>query len=495
MDLKELNRRIIFGLKVKHLRQEKGYSSAELAEQAGLSVSYLNEIEKGKKYPKEDKIQGLVKALDVSLTQLTSPKLTPSQAPLEALLRSNFLNELPLEFFGIELSKVAEIIASAPTKVGAFISTLIEMARNYALREENFYFGAVRAYQELNFNYFDEIESAVATFSKEHGINKQTNITSFALKAILEDEFGIVPREGGLTSFPELRNLRSLFLENKKELLLKDELDELQLRFQLAKEIGFQHLQLKERSATSRLIKVENFEQVLNHFKASYFAIALLMNKAFFIKDIKQLFSSKSWNAQLINTLMQKYQASPEMLFQRFSNILPTFFGLSQIFVLRVTYHQETQKYKIDNELHLSKKHRPHSNGLSEHYCRRWLAISLLEEMHQTKKSGKYFGAIVGAQRSSFMHASEEYLTISVASDALQDSAITKSLTLGILLDKKSKAKVSFWNDPAIPQRAVNITCERCDLMDCQERAAPPIIVEQKNQRKTILDIVDKLKK
>ena len=57
------HQRIIFGLKVKQLRQDKGLSFAELAKATGMSVSYLNEIEKGKKFPKDDKVAALALAL------------------------------------------------------------------------------------------------------------------------------------------------------------------------------------------------------------------------------------------------------------------------------------------------------------------------------------------------------------------------------------------------------------------------------------------------
>ena len=48
--------RLIFGLKLKQIRTEKNLSLFGLAKITGLSKSYLNEIEKGKKYPKRDKI-------------------------------------------------------------------------------------------------------------------------------------------------------------------------------------------------------------------------------------------------------------------------------------------------------------------------------------------------------------------------------------------------------------------------------------------------------
>lgn len=130
MSTKAQNERILFGLKVKQLRQQLNLSFADLSEKAGMSVSYLNEIEKGKKYPKGEKIQTLAKALNVSPANLTSFEVDEGLAPVHDLLQSNFLNELPLERFGIDLAKVVEIIAGAPSRVGAFISTLLELSRN-----------------------------------------------------------------------------------------------------------------------------------------------------------------------------------------------------------------------------------------------------------------------------------------------------------------------------------------------------------------------------
>ena len=106
MSSKTQNERILFGLKVKQLRQSKGFSFAELSRESKLSVSYLNEIEKGKKYPKPDKIETLAVALGVPRADLTSFELSKSMAPVGELLQSNFLNELPLDLFGIERSKV-----------------------------------------------------------------------------------------------------------------------------------------------------------------------------------------------------------------------------------------------------------------------------------------------------------------------------------------------------------------------------------------------------
>ena len=54
---------VIFGLKLRQLREDRGLGLKELSALAGMSPSYVNEIEKGKKYPKADKILQLAEAL------------------------------------------------------------------------------------------------------------------------------------------------------------------------------------------------------------------------------------------------------------------------------------------------------------------------------------------------------------------------------------------------------------------------------------------------
>src|SRR5690606_18475568 len=131
-----------------------------LSKLSGLSKSYLNEIEKGKKYPKPDKIAILSETLDVPYDQMISLKLDKNLAPIGEILQSKILKEIPLELFGIKESKLIDIIANAPAKVNAFMSTIIEIAQNYNVSRESFYLASVRSFQEANNNYFDEIEQS-----------------------------------------------------------------------------------------------------------------------------------------------------------------------------------------------------------------------------------------------------------------------------------------------------------------------------------------------
>lgn len=281
------NERIIFGLKLKNLRQRQQLNFADFSKATGMSVSYLNEIEKGKKYPKDDKLKIMADALGVGVEELKSHDLGKNLLPVSDLLNSNFLNELPLNLFDIDLAKVVEIIANAPAKVGAFISTLVEISKNYALAEENFYFGALRSYLELHNNYFEGIEQSVDDFVEKYKIPKEKLVPTELLAKLLEKKYGYSIVENGLKDFPDLAEIRSVFLPESKKLLLNGELTEMQKAFQYGKELGFNYLGLEERANTASLLRVNSFEEVLSHFKAGYFSAALLMQRGAFIKDME----------------------------------------------------------------------------------------------------------------------------------------------------------------------------------------------------------------
>ena len=168
------NIKIIFGLKLKQLRLEKKLSLSALAQKSGLSVSYLNEIESGKKYPKADKIAELANTLNVTYDKLVSLKLTRNLAPLGELLESNIFEQLPLDHYGIDINKLIVIMANAPLQLSALVTTLIDMAKSSELSQNNFSRTALRTYKEFNENYFPELENSVEMFSQKFNLKPNT---------------------------------------------------------------------------------------------------------------------------------------------------------------------------------------------------------------------------------------------------------------------------------------------------------------------------------
>lgn len=482
--------RIIFGLKVKQFRQERGWNFEELGLRTGISISYLNEIEKGKKYPQVDYRKRLAEVLEIPYDFLVSPELTKEFAPLGELLHSKFLNDLPLDLFGIGMQPLVEIIANDPAKVNAFISALLEIARVYALREEHFYFAALRAYQELRNNYFEEIEIAASDFVRQNALPKNGGVSRSMLTELLENQHGCSVIPNGLDDYEPLHWLRSVFNPHSRRILLNGQLNERQRTYQLAKELGFNELKLKERPWASNFLRVHSFEEVLNNYKAAYFAVAILINRESFVEDISQFFEQEKWNPEVLPGFMEKYQASPEVLFQRF-NVLTKDFGLDKVFFQRVVHHLDRDGFEMDKELHLNRRHQPHATGLGEHYCRRWLSTSLLRalQFRQAETENPNL-QLVGIQREVFVATDEEYLCISIAKPGHPTPGRNVSVTLGVLLDDNAKQRIRFWDDPNIPLRAVNVTCERCSLLDCAERAAPPKVVIRREERRKMEEML-----
>ena len=481
MSNKNIPNRILFGLKVKQLRQAMGFSFLELSQKTGLSVSYLNEIEKGKKFPKSDKLNSLSLALGQSPDKLVTFGEDDGLDTIIQLLESNFLNELPLDLFGIELSKVVEIIAQAPIRVGAFISTLLELSRNYALRQENFYFAALRSYLEMHQNYFQDIEYSVDQFIDKFKIPSHRPISEKILGNILGQTYDYHIDYKGLDKYEKLQSLYYyLFIPKSNQLLLNGSLNSIQRSFSFGKELAFNFLRLKERAYTSSISQGKVFEEVLNHSKAIYFSVALHLPREPFILSLNEIFSQNSLNPEYFSNLMDQFQVTPEMFFHRMTNILPQFFGLKDLFFMRFVCQKEEDSLKVDRELHLNKKHQPHGNNLSEHYCRRWIAVSsILNEQKQSH-------SMMHVEIAHFQENRESYLCLTHSRINYPKKGSKVSLTLGMLLDQKLLKKIAFASNQNLIQKQVHTTCERCPISDCKERAAPPV---QREKKKKALEI------
>lgn len=220
--------KLIFGLKLKQARTNKNLSLFGLAKITDLSKSYLNEIEKGKKYPKTDKIILLSEKLDVSYDSMVSLKLDNNLAPIGEILKSGILKEIPLDLFGIQENDLIDIIANAPAKVNAFISTIIEIAQHYNLTRESFFLASLRSYQEAHNNYFEDLEEKVLKFSKAFHVDIESGISLDELRAILIEEYGYTIKEIVFSEEEELGDLRSIFVQKSKTLLLSEGIDQSQ---------------------------------------------------------------------------------------------------------------------------------------------------------------------------------------------------------------------------------------------------------------------------
>jgi len=495
--IREENVRIIFGLKLKHLRHEQEMSLSALSKKSGLSPSYLNEIEKGKKYPKTEKIVALANVFGVSYDDMVSLKLPGSMSAISDLLLSNIINDLPLHMFGFDLSRMVEWMADSPKQVGAFMSTIVEIARNYDMRKEQFYFAALRSYQEVNDNYFEDLEEAVKQFIDEFGGDVKNIIRYKEILAILIERYNYEVREFDVQEFPELAASRYAFIPGppKNVLLLNADLNENQRLFIVGRELSYQISNVQERPHHSLLVEVPSFEHILNNFNAAYCAAAVLMPKEHIIKDIETFLKMRSFDGDFLLKILTKYQVAPEILFHRMTNILPKFFGIRQLFFIRIQNNAHTEVYDVTRELHLSTLHSPHGNEKSRHYCRRWIAVKILKQLSALQRADNQSGPIISAQRVRYIDSGNDYFCISISRPMAPTPDQNASVTIGFEINTAFKKNCNFWDDTNVPEADVNETCETCRLEDCKERAAEPVIYAKRKRVQEIRKAMERLKK
>ncbi|MDX2047127.1 MAG: XRE family transcriptional regulator [Chitinophagaceae bacterium] len=477
--------RLIFGLKIRALRQQKGLSYQQLADATGMSLSYLHDIETGKKFPKADKILSLAKTLGVDYDYLVSLHASKKLQPIIDLINSDFINAIPWEHFGLTPASLLELFANTPDKVTAFISTLLKISRSYQLSKESFYNSALRSYQDLQDNYFGEIEDAVARFRTEFKIKEALPVDTATLENLLGKR-GVRVNRKKMGGYDALQNLRSYYSKKNKTLFINKSLSPSQEKFLLARELAFQYMEIGERPYETIIQHSDSFDMLLNNFKASYFAVALLMPEEYFVQDIKRITMQEGWNDKEWLNVCIRYDVTPEMMMQRLTNILPKHFGIDHLFFLRMSGKPDKNEYEMTKELHLSQLHNPYANALHEHYCRRWVSIHSLQQAASQVKKKKYKQPLALAQVSQYWQTHNRYLCISIAKPAGKGSDETVSVTIGLMIDQQLLKTMPFVNDPSIPVKTVHTTCERCGIKDCKERAVEPAEIKKQEQQSGI---------
>lgn len=485
--------RLIFGLKLKTLRQQLGMNYQQLSEATGIAVSYLHDIENGKKYPKADKIIILAKALKVDYDYLVSLTAKKKLQPIIDFMNSDFIAIVPWEHFGITPSSLLNLFANMPDKITAFISTVLKRSQTLQLSKENFYTAALRSYQDLHDNYFEELEKSVKRFREKTKMKDHLPVSVQTMEQLLNKQHHIKVDRKGMTKIEALKNIRSFYASKKNLLYINKGLSTAQEKFLIGRELGFQYLKLDPRPYETIVQSLASFEILLHNFHASYFSNALLMPEDKFIEDLQLIFAKSTWHPEDWTKLTNKYDVTAESMMHRLTTIIPGHFGIDQLFFLRVNGNLKKDQYDLTKELYLSQLHNPYTNTSQEHYCRRWIAIDIMKEVKEKMANKKFHGNLIRAQISKYWQTHNSYFCITFAKPSADNPDQIVSVTIGLLIDQKLLQKIPFVNNPSIPVKTVHTTCERCDIMDCKERAAQPTVVEYFEKVNVINETLEKL--
>lgn len=479
--------KLIFGLKLRQKRNEKGISLFELSKLTGLSKSYLNEIENGKKYPKPDKIVILSEQLGIAYDQLVSLKLDQRLAPVGDFLDSNILQDFPLALYGLKKDDLVNIVTNNPLKVNTLIKTIKRITKRIDFDRKDFFWASLRSFKERDGYYFEFYEKAVIQFANEHKIDLNFFNHANVLENLLQNKYGYKIVEDQLQD--EFQSLLSVFLPRSSTLVLSPALKEQQKNFIFAKELAFKALSIEDRGHTFPHLDYKRFDDLVHDFYATYFASALIIPYKRISQQLRQLFNHDSFDALLFNDIIQSFNASPDIFYHRMTSILSNEFSFKDLFLIQFEHEVGSAEFTVKEELRLDKLPNAQNFGIIGHHCRRWSAIKVIENLERSNSQHEF-----DVQIST--HLTNENSRYLVFSSAIKDPfkpGYSRGVSIGLLFTAQLKKKINFLNDPKIRQQNVGAICESCPVKDCSERVAPLSLVDLKTSPNALNQFLEKL--
>jgi XRE family transcriptional regulator, fatty acid utilization regulator len=478
MELSQEKIRLLFGLKLKQLRQELGISPLVLSKSTGISISYLNEIEKGKKYPKPEKIELLAQFLNVKPQDLASTDVENKLSAVKLLLDSNFMSDIPFDFFGIDPAVLFEMLSGSPLHFSTFINSISRIGKNYNLDMGQFYYAILKSFQEVHYYYFPEIESLAL---QTKGLIGKNMLSDSVLSAFLGIMYGVEINYFDGEKNKDLKTLRSHFKSKTNLLSLNKSLGLKQKNFIMAREIGFKVMNLKNRPLTYSYVKIKTFEEILNNFKASYFSAALLVNKDVLFEKVKNVLSKEVFDKKAFSDLFDFFETTPETLMQRLLTVLGDNYGIKNIAFFKFESQKNGRKPIMIKDLHLNKRHYPQETS-TEAYCKRWASIKMLQEIELQKNYSQFY---IEEQITEYVEENRKYWNLVIGGKNGSNS--NYSVTLSIEVSYELNSKINFLKNSEKDKVSVGQTCERCSIFDCKERLSAPSIL-QKNRSEAVFD-------
>jgi len=447
------------GPKIKAFRRQLGIQANKLAEEMGISPSYLNLIEGGKRKIDGDLLLKVCEKLRIELSDLTSKTDLNLENNISELLSDELFEEL--DILGPEVKDLVNTnpkIAKALIKLGDNFKQkdheIVNRLENISgkiidSRKTAFPGEVISDFLQENKNFFPKLESfANSVFEKV----KQNNRTRYiSLCNFLKKEYDItvkdvIPEEG--------KPFSKIYKVKEKELLLSDYLS-------LETKKLFAAAQISQEGASKEIddyLLTFNFpsnesKKLTRVALLNYCGAAILMPYELFHKECKEL----KYDLEL---LQNTFATSFEQVAHRVTSLQdPKLPGIPFHF-LRVDVAGN-----ISKRFSLSGIEIPRYGGA----CPRWNVYSAFSRpgviqaaVSKMSNGEKYVCIAKTVEKGVGRYGQKKsMLSIGLGCEAkyAKEFVYTENLDLS---DKKSE----------IP---IGVSCRTCDRLDCSQRAFPPL--------------------
>ncbi len=447
------------GPKIKSFRRQLGLQANKLAEQLGISPSYLNLIESGKRKIDGDLLIKVCEELKIELSDLTNKSDINLVNDISELLDDQLFEDL--DILGPEVKDLVNTnpkIARALIKLGDNykqkdheIISKVETLSGKIIdsRKTSFPGEVISDFLQEKKNYFPKLEEFANKIFDKVQLNNRTRYV--ALCDFLRTEYSInvkdiIPEEG--------KPFSKIFNKNNKELLLSEynslETKKLHAAAQIAQEGAINEINdyLSEFKFPSDEAKRLTKIALLN-----YCAAAILMPYKLFHSECKKL----KYDLEL---LQNTFATSFEQVAHRVTCLQDPKLPGIPFHMLRVDIAGN-----ISKRLSLSGIEIPRYGGA----CPRWNVYSaftrpgVIQAAVSKMSNGKKYVCIAKTVEKGVGRygRKKSMLSIGLGCEAkyAKDFVYTENLNLN---DKKTE----------IP---IGVSCRTCDRLDCSQRAFPPL--------------------
>jgi len=447
------------GPKIKAFRRQLGMQANKLAEELGISPSYLNLIEKGKRKIDGDLLLKVCEKLRIELSDLTSKTDLNLENNISELLSDELFEDL--DILGPEVKDLVNTnpkIAKALIKLGDNFKQkdheIVNKLENISgkiidSRKAAFPGEVISDFLQENKNFFPKLENfANNIFEKV----KQNNRTRYiALCDFLKSEYGItvkdiIPEEG--------KPFSKIYKSKQKELFLSDYLSLETKKLHAAAQISQEGAskEIDEYLSTFNFPS-EEAKKLTRVALLNYCGAAILMPYKLFHKECKEL----KYDLEL---LQNTFATSFEQVAHRVTCLQdPSLPGIPFHF-LRVDVAGN-----ISKRFSLSGIEIPRYGGA----CPRWNVYSafsrpgVIQAAVSKMTNGEKYVCIARTVEKGVGRYGQKKSTLSIGlgceAKYAKDFVYTENLDLN---DKKSELPIG-------------VSCRTCDRLDCSQRAFPPL--------------------
>jgi len=276
-----MSNKLLIGPKLRRFRNSLGLTQARMAEDLGISASYLNLIERNQRAMSAKVLLRMASVYDFDISAFSDAGDAQLVASTYEALRTPRFRDMP-----VSKNEVEDVVGISPNLARALQSLLNSQSQDIAPSDNQTVrtIDIVRDFIQANANYFPEIDKTAEALSDELGLRRAG--PSIALTQRLQTRHDIAVRIVPSDVMPDMLRW---FDRHNQRINLSELLSQSGRRFQLAVQIAL----LEQREMIDIHLdraKIEGREArgLARTSLANYFAAALLMPYAKFLREAEK---------------------------------------------------------------------------------------------------------------------------------------------------------------------------------------------------------------